>query len=97
MNGKKENDVTNVTPYNKNKIEFSKKLNEFINDKRYTILLGDITDDINMVSKEKLNHTVTIGFLDKDIEKNLEKYNKTFDIVLTNGESFKEVLKIIDL
>lgn len=96
MNGKKENDVTNVTPYNKDKIEFSKELNEIIKDKRYTILLGDIPDDVNMVSKEKLNHTITIGFLDKNIEANLEKYNKTFDIVLTNGESFKEVLKLIN-
>lgn len=96
MNGKKENNVANVTPYSKNKIEFSKELNEIIKDKRYTILLGDIPDDINMVSKEKLNHTITIGFLEKDIEKNLEKYNKTFDIVLTNGASFKDVLEIID-
>ena len=49
-----------------------------------------------MVSKEKLNHTVTIGFLDGDIEANLEKYNKTFDIVLTNQASFQEVLEILD-
>ena len=84
MNGKKENDVTNVTPYNKNQ------------DKKYIVLLGDIPDDVNMVSKEKLNHTITIGFLEENIESNLEKYNKTFDIVLTNNASFKEVLKLID-
>ena len=96
MNGQKENDVTNVTPYNKNKIEFSKELKEFIKDKKYTVLLGDIPDDVNMVSKEKLNHTITIGFLEENIESNLEKYNKTFDIVLTNNASFKEVLKLID-
>ena len=96
MNGKKENDVTNVTPYNKNKIEFSEELKENIQDKKYIVLLGDIPDDVNMVSKEKLNHTITIGFLEENIESNLEKYNKTFDIVLTNNASFKEVLKLID-
>lgn len=96
MNGKKENDVTNVTPYNKNKIEFSKEIKEKIEDKKYIVLLGDIPDDVNMVSKEKLNHTITIGFLEENIESNLEKYNKTFDIVLTNNASFKEVLKLID-
>ena len=96
MNGKKENDVTNVTPYNKDKIEFSKELKKNIKDKKYILLLGDIPDDVNMVSKEKLNHTITIGFLEKDIEANLEKYNKTFDIVLTNHASFKDVLEIIE-
>ena len=96
MNGKKENDVTNVTPYSKDKIEFSKELKETIKGKEYTVLLGDITDDVNMVSKERLKHTITIGFLEEDIESNLEKYNKTFDIVLTNRASFKEVLNLIN-
>ncbi len=96
MNGKKENDVTNVTPYNKNEIEFSEELKKNIKDKKYILLLGDIPDDVNMVSKEKLNHTITIGFLEENIESNLERYNKTFDIVLTNNASFKDVLEIID-
>ncbi len=96
MNGKQENDITNVTPYNKDKIEFSRELKENIKGKKYVVLLGDIPDDVNMVSKEKLDHTITIGFLEENIESNLEKYNKTFDIVLTNNASFKEVLKLID-
>ena len=96
MDGIKEHYITNVTPYNKNKIEFSEKIKKIIKDKPYILLLGDLTDDVNMVSKEKLNHIVTIGFLDGDIEANLEKYNKTFDIVLTNQASFQEVLEILD-
>ena len=96
MNGRKENDVTNVTPYNKNKIEFSEELDKILQDRKYAVLLGDIPDDVNMVTKEKLKHTITIGFLEENIEANLEKYNKTFDIVLTNNASFKEVLNLID-
>ncbi len=95
MNGKKENDVTNITPYSKNKIQFSEEVKKNVKDKKYIILLGDIVDDVNMVSKENLNNTITIGFLEKDIESNLEKYNEIFDIVLTNRTSFDEVLKII--
>lgn len=97
MNGMKENNVTNVTPYSKNKIEFSKELEEKIRDKEYILLLGDIVDDIYMVSKEKLDNTVTVGFLEKDIEKNLERYRENFDIVLTNRSSFDEVLELINL
>lgn len=97
MNGMKENHVTNVTPYNKNKIEFSKELKEKIEDKDYILLLGDIIDDIHMVSKESLNNTITVGFLEEDIEKNLESYRENFDIVLTNRGSFDEVLELVNL
>ena len=76
--------------------ESNKELKENIKDKKYIVLLGDIPDDVTMVSKEKLNHTITIGFLEENIESNLEKYNKTFDIVLANNASFKDVLKLID-
>lgn len=44
--------------------------------------------------KEK---TITIGFLDKKIDENLEKYNKNFDIVLSNHGSFEEIKRYIKL
>lgn len=47
-----------------------------------------------MVSKDKLNKTITVGFLDKKVEQNLELYKSTFDIVLTYNASFKEVEKL---
>ena len=54
-------------------------------------MLGDVVDDVNMVTKEKLEQTITVGFLDKKIEQELELYKSTFDIVLTDNASFKEV------
>lgn len=50
-----------------------------------------------MVTKDKLEKTITIGFLDKKIEQNLELYKSTFDIVLTENASFKEIEDIIQL
>lgn len=48
-----------------------------------------------MIAKEKLPKTLTIGFLNQN-EKNLEVYNRYFDIVLTGKEAcFQEVEKII--
>ena len=55
-----------------------------------------IINDINMVSSKTLNRTITVGFLENDIEKNLEAYRQNFDIVLTNQASFKEVFELID-
>lgn len=92
-NGK--NDIYEVTPYSKNKITFSKELNEITKTKDYAVLFGDIVDDVNMVSKDKLNSTITIGFLDKKIEENLELYKSTFDIILTDNSSFKEIEGLI--
>ena len=94
-NGK--NDIYEVTPHSKSRITFSKELNEIIKTMDYALLFGDIVDDVNMVSKDKLNTTITVGFLDKKIEENLELYKSTFDIVLTDNANFKEIEDIIKL
>jgi len=93
------NHIYNVTPYSKNKISFSDETNKMIENRKYVILLGDMVEDIKMVSQDKLKDTITIGFLDEDkgIEKNLEKYNSNFDIVLTNNSSFEDVIKILKI
>ena len=92
---KGENDIYQVTPHNKNEITFSKDINDIIEAKEYVLLFGDIVDDVNMVTKDKLEKTITVGFLDKKIEQNLELYKSTFDIVLTDNASFKEIEDII--
>lgn len=91
------NHICNVTPYNKNEIVFSKEVKDKISNREYILLLGDIIDDINMVSEEKLSSTITVGFLDQKIEKNMEVYRNTFDIVLTDHSSFNEVDEIIQV
>lgn len=91
INGNSKNDIYQVTPHNKNQIEFTKDLRDIIEAKDYALLFGDIVDDVNMVSKDKLDKTITVGFLDKKIEQNLEVYKSTFDIVLTDNASFREV------
>lgn len=47
-----------------------------------------------MVAKEKLEKTIAIGFLEKNIEQNLAVYQSTFDIVLTENASFDEIKDI---
>lgn len=92
-----KNDIYEVTPHSKNRITLKKELNEIIKTRDHVLLFGDIVDDVNMVSKDKLNSTITVGFLDKKIEENLELYKSTFDIVLTDNSSFKEIEDIIKL
>ena len=51
------------------------------------ILVGDLIEDANMIKKSEFDKTIRIAFLDVEVEKNLNEYNKNFDIVLTNEDA----------
>lgn len=95
IDGNGDNDIYQITPCNKDKIKLSRDLKDIIERKDYAFLFGDRVDDISMVTKDKLEKTITVGFLDQKIEQNLELYKSTFDIVLTENASFKEIEDII--
>ena len=55
-----------------------------IKNRRNVILLGDNIEDIGMVGGFDYDNVIKIGFLNDNVEKNLEDYKQNFDIVLTN-------------
>ena len=82
---------------NKEYERIPKNIREKLEQKNKLILLGDLVEDIKMINKENLKNTLTIGFLDENIEQNLEKYNNNFDIVLTENSNFKDVKNILNI
>ena len=75
-----------------------KDLQKKINEKDYAILCGDVIEDVQMIEKQKLDKTLTIGFLNKQIKENLKFYNQNYDVVLTGKDAcFQEVEKIIKI
>lgn len=69
---------------------------EKLNKRKYKLLVGDLIEDKNMVRTD-IEHTLTIGFLDVQVLKNLEVFNKSFDVVLTEKDaSFIEVKNILE-
>jgi 5'-nucleotidase len=70
---------------------FEKELSK----KDYILLVGDLIEDISMVSKDDLPKTLTIGFLENKIKENLDFYNKNFDIVFTENSSFDDIKNLI--
>lgn len=66
-----------------------------LEEKEKAIVLGDLIEDIKMIDKEKLQNTLTFGFLDENIEQNLERYKENFDIVLTENDNFNTVRNIL--
>lgn len=81
---------------NKNYLKIPIELRQKLQDKDKIILVGDIIEDIKMVEKEQLHKTITIGFLDNNIEKNLEAYNNNFDVTLTKNKDFNTIKNFIN-
>lgn len=73
------------------------KLKEKIEEKEYRIVIGDLVEDINMMGEYPEHKSLKIGFLNKNITKNLEVYRKNFDIVLTEENNFYDIEKYINI
>lgn len=67
-----------------------------LQEKENALIFGDLIEDIKMANKEKLSNTITFGFLDANVEENLEKFNKSFDIVLAGDEDFDTIKEVLN-
>jgi len=68
-----------------------------LEQKENALLFGDLIEDIKMANEEKLSNTITFGFLDANVEQNLEAYKNNFDIVITDDNNFNDVIKILNI
>lgn len=59
-----------------------------VKNKRNVLLIGDNLEDIGMIKGFDYDNLVKIGFLNEDVEKNLKRYKKAFDIIIANDSSF---------
>ena len=82
---------------NKEYIRIPEKTRNVLQNKKACLLFGDLIEDLKMINKEKLENTLTFGFLDENIENNLERFNKNFDIVLTEKGDFNNVRQILEM
>jgi HAD superfamily hydrolase (TIGR01544 family) len=80
---------------NKEYIRIPEKIRNQIEEREKALVFGDLIEDIKMIDKEKLQNTLTFGFLDENIEQNLERYKENFDIILTGNDNFNTVRKIL--
>ena len=81
-----------------NKDETSlKKFNfyEKIKNRKNAVLLGDSPGDVGMANGFNHDNLIKIGFLNEDIEKNLEQYKINYDIVILNDSDMSYVNGLI--
>ena len=97
-NGKAHIDLNSImATSNKEHKKIPEYIRSQIEEKQNTLLFGDLIEDIKMANKEKLSNTITFGFLDANVEQNIERYNNNFDIVLTDDNNFNDVIKILNI
>ena len=84
-----------IHPLNKNEISLPKDLQNIINNKKNTIILGNNISDINMATSNKKIYK--IGFLDEKIDERLKQFKENYDIVCTNNTSYDELKNIINI
>lgn len=90
--GVKENIIHSL---NKNEVSLPINIIEKIENKKNVILLGDQISDLNMVNKKNHNQVISIGFITKDVPKNIME--KSFDIVCEENDNYADVKKVIFL
>ncbi|MEK6891506.1 MAG: hypothetical protein AABX03_05220 [Nanoarchaeota archaeon] len=64
-------------------------------DRKNVLLLGDSLEDIHMVAGFPYKNLIKIGFLNENIENNLDKFKEAFDVVITGDGDFSEVNKVL--
>ena len=88
--GMSESDDDMIHMYNK--ADMVKKKTKGANNghRKNVILLGDSLGDLDMAAGVEDPETVlTIGFLNKNIEKNLPVYQNKFDVVLVDDQTME--------
>lgn len=60
---------------------------DVIKNRRNVILLGDSLGDIGMIEGFDYDNLIKIGFLNENIEENLEQYKRIYDILILNDFS----------
>lgn len=82
-------DIQNlISTSNKDYSNIPINLRENLQGKEKILLFGDIVEDIKMINSNQLFKTITVGFLDENVENNLKTFNENFDIVVTGNDDF---------
>jgi 5'-nucleotidase len=66
-----------------------------IRSRKNVLLLGDSIGDLGMIHGFDYDALLKVGFLNEDVEKNLETYKKNFDVVVLNDGSMDYVSSFI--
>lgn len=88
-----ENNV--IHSLNKNENLLPKDILKRINKRENILLMGDHSGDVKMVNDIKREKAFKIGFLEENVNGNMELYRNIFDLVCTDETSFSTINDVI--
>ena len=68
---------------------------EIIKNRKNVLLLGDSVGDIGMVEGFDYKNLIKIGFLNENVEENLESYKANYDVLILNDSSMDYINKLL--
>lgn len=78
-----------------NKYEIEVKIPE-VQERKNVLLLGDSVGDLGMIEGFEYDNLLKIGFLNENVEENLEVYQDMFDVVLLGDSDFSFVNQLFE-
>ena len=82
--------------FNKHEFEIHNlKIYSELLKRKNVILLGDSLGDLGMIEGFVYENLIKIGFLNENVENNLEEFKKNFDIIILNDGDFDYVNNLI--
>ncbi len=66
-----------------------------IKNRKNVLLLGDSIGDIGMITNFGYSNLIKIGFLNEEVDKNLENYKENFDVILLNDTGFNYINDLV--
>lgn|SRR3989344_2087550 len=66
-----------------------------IKDRKNVLLLGDHLGDLGMIKEFNYKNLIKIGFLNDEVKDNIEKYERNFDVVISNDSPMEYVNQLL--
>jgi HAD superfamily hydrolase (TIGR01544 family) len=87
---------TPITTFNKNEFAAAPGDNTHTTQRRPNVLLlGDSLSDVDMVNPSLHSQVLKIGFLNDNVDRDLERYKAAFDVVITNDSDMSFVSRLV--
>ena len=81
---------------NKNDIILPNEFLKKIKNKKYALVIGDQLSDIKMADNLPKVDIISFGFLEANVKERKKLFYDSFDVVLTENESFDEIKKLLE-
>lgn len=82
---------------NKSEVAMPNAIKKLVSTREHIVLFGDSIEDIKMVSDDKRDDVLKIGFLNINSEIDLKTFLNNYDIVGYNDASYNEIIELLDI